>query len=104
MDSTTLQQENRQFKGTTGVAHANRNANFFPAFRDEETGRVECARFRNGEPAPMHLICGLPEDWAIGHDEYGSICRVKASIVAGFVRKGHFYTRQEAADFHQIAS
>jgi hypothetical protein len=101
MDSKTLQQQNLEFSGTHGVSMVNRDSGFFPAFRDELTGRVEFARFRNGEPAPMHLICGLPEEWAIDHDEYGSICRVQNSISAGFVRDGIFYTRQEAADYRR---
>ena len=99
MDRKTLQQQNLEFDGTHGVSRENRQSGFSPAFRDETTGRIEYARFRHGEPAPMHLICGLPEEWAIDHDEYGSICRVRSSIVAGFIREGIFYTRQEAADF-----
>jgi hypothetical protein len=101
MDCKTLQQQNLEFSGTNGVSQVNRSSGFFPAFRDESSGRVEFARFRNGEPAPMHLICGLPEEWAIDHDEYGSICRVRNSVIAGFVRDGIFYTRQEADDYRR---
>ena len=97
MDSKTLQRQNHEFAGTYGVSIANRRAKFVPAFRDTDTDRVEIARFRNGQAATMHLICGLPEEWAIDHDEHGSICRVKQSIVAGFVRDGIFYSREQAA-------
>jgi len=97
MDRKRLIKENLEFVGTNGQSIVNRKANFKPAFRDEATGRVEIARFRNGELAPMHLICGLPDDWATERDEYGSVCRVKSSIIAGFVKEGIFYTRTEAA-------
>ena len=97
MDRKTLLRENVEFAGTNGVAIINYKVHFKPAFRDELTGRVEMARFRNGDSAPMHLICGLPDDWATERDESGSICRVKSSIIAGFVKEGIFYTRTEAA-------
>ena len=97
MDNKTLRRQNVEFAGTYGISNANRRAKFVPAFRDLETDRVEIARLRNGQPATMHLICGLPEEWAVDHDEHGSICRVKPSIVAGFVREGIFYSREQAA-------
>ena len=99
MDRNTLLKENIEFSGTNGVSTVNKEANFVPAFRDEATGRIEIAKFRNGLAAPMHLICGLPEEWATDHDDRGSINRVKSSIIAGFLRHGVFYTRQQAAAF-----
>ena len=98
MDLKVLEEQNRLFADTKGVSTGNRQHRFIPAFRDEKTGRVEIARFSNGEPAPAHLICGLPEEWAVDRDESGEICRVKGSIIAGFVRDNTFYTRKEAAE------
>lgn len=102
MDRKALLKENTEYAGTNGVSLVNRKDQFHPAFRDEATGQVEIARFRNGDAAPMHLICGLPESWAVDHDESGSISRVKSSITAGFVRAGKFYTRQEASNYSNM--
>lgn len=96
MNRQQLQKQNLQFKNTNGVSANNHNKGFLPAFRDEETGRVELARFRDGSCAQMHLICGLPRDWALEFDEAGSITRIKSSVVAGFCRDGEFFTRDEA--------
>ena len=97
LDLNQLTRENLAFDGTYGVSRNNRSLGFAPAFRDTETGRVEIARFANGRPAPMHLLEGLPQEWAVGHGGDGRICAVKASIVAGFLHGGLFYTREQAA-------
>jgi hypothetical protein len=96
MDRQSLLDQNESFSGTMGVSPKNRQSGFLPAFRDEETGRVEMARFRDGSLAPMHLIAGLPADWAIGFDEDGDVAAVKPTITAGFVRKNIFFTREQA--------
>ena len=89
--------ENLAYAGTGGISQNNGSAGFVPAFRDEATGRVEVARFENGEPASMHLLCGLPDEWVIGRDADGRAMELLATVVAGFVRAGRFYTREEAA-------
>jgi hypothetical protein len=93
-----IRRENLAFNGTGGVSAENRCERFEPAFRDDATGRIEVSRFSDGRPAPMHLIDGLPADWVETRDEQGRACTLKDSIVAGFVRDGRFYTRDEAAD------
>lgn len=93
-----IRRENLAFTGTGGVSAENRNDRFEPAFRDDATGRVEVSRFSDGSPAPMHLMDGLPEDWVHTRDERGRACALKPTIVAGFVRDGKFYTREQAAD------
>ena len=95
MDRQSLLDQNESYSGTMGVSPKNQHSGFLPAFRDEETGRVELARFRSGALAPMHLIAGLPADWATDFDEEGDVASVKASITAGFVRDNLFYTREE---------
>ena len=92
-----LQAENEAFAGTGGVSQNNHQARFLPAFRDSESGRVEVARLEDGQPASVHLLVGLPEEWVTGRDENGHIVAVRDTIVAGFVRDGVFYTREEAA-------
>jgi hypothetical protein len=98
-----LRQQNLAFAGTAGVSGGSRGNGadeFVPAFRDTETGHTVIARYADGRPAPMHLLDGLPAEWAVSQDCNGCITAVKSSIVAGFVRNGAFFTREEAASCH----
>ena len=104
MDRKTLLEENAEYAGTDGVSLVGRANRFQAAFRDKLTGRIELARFRNGAVAPVHVVCGLPEAWAVEHDDSGCIICVKSSIVAGFVRDAAFFTRAEAAASREIDS
>lgn len=93
-----LSGENQAFSGTPGVSHENRANGFIPAFCDSITGRVEISRFQNGEPAPMHIIEGLPDCWVVERDADSRATAIKHSVVAGFVREGCFYTRSQAVE------
>lgn len=93
-----IRRENLAFLGTGGVSPENRCRRFAPAFRDDATGEVELSRYSNGTLAPMHLIDGLPVAWICARDEKGRPCAIKPSVVAGFVRDGVFYTREQAAN------
>ncbi|MEE4360283.1 MAG: hypothetical protein V2I63_02030 [Pseudomonadales bacterium] len=97
LNADRLDAENRYFAGTRGVSAEAARLRLVPAFQDTRTGRVEIARFPDGRPAPVHLLHGLPEEWALAHDEDGTIKVLKAEIICGFVRGADFYTRQEAA-------
>ena len=92
-----LREENETFAGTGGVSANNGQARFVPAFRDSDSGRVELARTEDGARAAMHLLCCLPDGWVTERDDVGRILTLKDSVVAGFVRDGEFYTREEAA-------
>lgn len=98
-DPSFLVEENLQFAGTGGISANNVQARFCPAFQDVSTGQVVISRFRDGRPAPFHLIDGLPDDWFTGKDVAGKVSKLKDSVVSGFVRFGLFYTRQQAAEF-----
>ena len=93
----SLRKENRAFAGTGGVSGGNRTAGFIPAFCDTATGRVEPSRLADGTPAPMHLLCGLPREWMVTSGEGNGMIAVKATVVAGFLHAGAFYTREQAA-------
>jgi len=93
-----LKKENLAFIGTAGVSSANHGNGFIPAFHDKETGQVEISRFLNGQPAPMHMIEGLPESWIVERDAASKATAIKQSIIAGFVREDCFYTRSQAAE------
>ena len=97
MNNHTLKLENQAFRGTKGVSENNRSDGFKPAFLNQKTGRVELARFGNGTPAPVHLIDGLPEEWTATRGKDGTAVSLLSEIVAGFVREGVFYSREEAA-------
>jgi hypothetical protein len=97
MTHERLRKENLIFAGTGGVSEGNRSSGFVPGFCDTETGVVQISRFRNGSPAPMHLLEGLPDEWVNERDSSGRITALKASVVAGFIRQDRFYTREQAA-------
>ena len=97
MTNARLGQENRLFHGSAGVSAGNREEGFRPAFRDAETGRVYASRFVTGQPAPFHLLDGLPDEVVVARQASGRVIAVKATITSGFVRRGRFYTRDEAA-------
>ncbi|CAK0745972.1 hypothetical protein CCP3SC5AM1_1310005 [Gammaproteobacteria bacterium] len=92
-----LRRENKLFKGTGGVSRCNRQFRFEPAFRDLETGVIYPSCHGDGSPAPCHLLDGLPSNLAVARDGKGRVTAVKSSVIAGFVREGSFYTREEAA-------
>lgn len=97
MNLNLLQSDNRRFRGSGGVSRNNRCAGFQPAFRDSATGTVYLSCFRNGLPAPVHLLDGLPDEVVLARDAGGRITAVRHSIIAGFVCAEAFYTREEAA-------
>jgi len=94
---TSLALENATFRGTGGVSENNRQLSFQPAFIDRATRIVYLSRFRDGRLAPCHLLDGLPPEVVLARSERGSVTSIKPSVVSGFVRYGHFYTRDEAA-------
>ena len=93
-----LKRENLAYLGTAGASRGNCGNGFIPAFRDADTGRVEISRFQNGQPAPMHIIEGLPESWVIARDADSKVTVIKHTVVAGFLRGDCFYTRSQAAE------
>jgi hypothetical protein len=98
LTKAVLGQENLAFSHTHGTSQTNRGNGFMPAFCNTESGQVELSRFADGGLAPMHLLDGLPEDWVATRDDLDGITAVKPAVVAGFVRGGRFYTREEAAE------
>jgi len=92
-----LHHENLAFQGTGGISSVNRSHGFAPAFLDTETGIIHLARYPDGRPAPIHLLDGLPSELVLNHDPSGKSITAKRSLVAGFVRAGLFYTREQAA-------
>jgi hypothetical protein len=97
LTTETLRKQNLAFVGTGGVSEENRSSGFRPAFFDMASGCAALARFADGRPAPMHLLDGLPDEWVLERDAAGRVRAIKDSVIAGFVRNGIFYTREQAA-------
>ncbi|MFO1425084.1 MAG: hypothetical protein U1F70_15810 [Candidatus Competibacteraceae bacterium] len=92
-----LEADNQLFAGTGGVSAENRCCGFTPGFLDRETGAIYCSCWADGRPAPFHALDGLPDHLVQGRDHGGHITAIKASVIAGFIYQGCFYTREQAA-------
>jgi hypothetical protein len=97
-----LKFQNRLFAGTGGVSRGNREQGFVPGFLDQDTGVIYRSCNPDGSPAPVHRIDGLPVELVVARGEAGRVAAVKASVVAGFIRDGLFYTREQAAQAVQV--
>jgi hypothetical protein len=92
-----LRQQNREFANSGGVSAGNRKQGFIPAFCNTGSGRCVRSRFADGTPAPVHTLDGLPTKWIKQRDAEGHVTATIATVIAGFLRNGRFYTREEAA-------
>ena len=97
MTRGTLKVQNQIYAGTGGVSPENRTQGFLPGFLDKETGSVYLSRKADGSPAPIHLIDGLPENLISARSPAGQVAAVKKTVVAGFIRDGLFFTREQVA-------
>ena len=98
MTSSTLKTQNWLFAGTSGVSQRNRGLGFVPGFLDQETGSVYVSCNADGSPAPIHRMDGLPDEVVVARTPGGRVTAVKGSLIAGFIRNGHFYTREQAVN------
>jgi hypothetical protein len=96
MTEEGLRQETLIHRGTGGTSAENRGLGFRPAFMDRETGAVYASCFADGRPAPLHLIDGMPDEVVVARDAVGRVATLKDSVIAGFVRGGCFYSREDA--------
>ena len=101
-----IEAQNRYFRGTGGVSRHNRQKGFSPGFLDSETGCMYPAKFSDGHLAPCHILDGLPATLILRRAATGLVLEVSNFVVAGFLRRGRFYSRQQAAAIvqrvHQI--
>ena len=92
-----LRRQNRAYASSGGVSRNNRGAGFVPGYFDMQSGVAVLSRFSDGKPAPIHLLDGLPETWVVARNEQGQVLEVRPGVIAGFIRDGIFYTREQAA-------
>jgi hypothetical protein len=97
MTRERLRNENLVYRGTGGVSAGNRQLGFIPAFCNTATGEVEFSRPPDDNPAPMHLLECLPDEWIVGRSDANQVLAIKPTVIAGFLRAGVFYTRVQAA-------
>ena len=97
MTQQVLRFENASFLGTGGVSAGNRSEGFRPAFMDTDTNSIYLSSFSDGQPAPFHLLDGLPDELVMQRNTSGKVEAVKGAVVSGFVRAGRFCSRDEAA-------
>lgn len=93
-----LRDQNREFAGTTGVSAGNRSRAFVPAFQNTRSGECVVSRFADGSEAPIHVLDGLPKQWVTSVDQDGHVTAVDEAVIAGFLHRGRFYTREEAVE------
>jgi hypothetical protein len=97
MTKQVLCLETSNFLGTGGISAGNRGDGFRPAFLDSDTNTVYLSRYFDGQPAPFHLLDGLPDHLVLQRNASGRVEAVSPAVVSGFLRAGRFYSREEAA-------
>ena len=98
LTSRGLRQQCRLYRGTGGASEGNRDAGFVPAFLNRDTGETHVSAYADGRCAPVHVLDGLPDGVIVRRNRSGKVTAVRGTIVAGFLRGGRFYTREQAAD------
>jgi hypothetical protein len=99
LNNAVLERENQTYRGSGGRSEENRGLGFLPAFMDAVTRMIYRSCFADGRPAPFHLLDGLPDEVVVERAPTGRVAAIRGSVVAGFVREGRFYTREEAGRY-----
>ena len=97
LSTRVLADQNQLYRETGGVSARNRELGFRPAFLDRATGTAWLSKFTDGRVAPLHVLDGLPDDLVTERDRDGHVKACKNCVIAGFLRGGLFYTREQAA-------
>jgi hypothetical protein len=97
LNAQTLRRENSDHAGTGGVSQSNACIGFRPAFFCYATHTIYPSRFRDGRPAPFHVLEGLPDEAIAIRSDDGRVLAAKATLISGFERNGYFFTRSAAA-------
>lgn len=93
-----LQSQNDVFAGTGGISCNNRGAGFVPAYKNTATGEAIISRYADGRAAPVHLLEGLPMSWVAERDSNDHVIKAYKTVIAGFIYRNQFYTRDAAAE------
>jgi len=63
-----------------------------PAFMNVNTRETHLSSYRDGKPAVVHVLDGVPRAWIEAWGQDGRAISLKPGIVAGYMRAGRFYT------------
>lgn len=99
--NSELEIETRKYRNTGGASQGNGGYGFIPAFKDSADGAIYLSRTAGGELAKLHILDGLPQHLIVAK-EHDRVTAVKETLVAGFVLKDCFFTRDEAASHVSI--
>ena len=97
LSTQVLAQQNHSYRETGGVSDGCRDEGFRSAFLDQSTGTTWLSRFADGRIAPLHVLDGLPAELVADRDKNGHVKAAQDCVIAGFLRGGLFYTREQAA-------
>lgn len=89
----TLLKQDGGCNAAGGGSEAHPDLGFRAAFFDCATGSIYLSRHRDGRIASSHLLDGLPEEVVLVRTPCGGVAAAKSTLIAGFERKGFFYTR-----------
>lgn len=96
---TTISPDSHGGARNAPVGHdeVNRDLGFRAAFMDCATCAIYLSRYSDGRIAPLHLLDGLPDEVVLVRAQCGRVIVAKSSLIAGYERRGFFYTRAAAA-------
>ena len=97
LSRNVIQVKSQGFRSPGLTSQEGASQGFLPAFLDTGTGAVYLSRFADGRLAPVHVLEGLPLNFVLSRTPSGRVAAAVESLVAGFVRRGRFYTRLQAA-------
>lgn len=96
LSELALRDENALYAKTHGLSQNNREQGFRPGYLNCRSGESAPSCFSNGDPAPIHVLDGLPPSWIMARDLAGHVTQTVPGIISGFIRNERFYTRDEA--------
>ena len=98
LPSRGLRQQCGLYRGSGGASEDNRDAGFISAFLNRENGDVHSSVSSDGQVCSVLTLDGLPDSVIVRRSRNGMVTAVRRCIVAGFVRNGLFYSREQATD------
>lgn len=90
--------QNLRYRGSKGISQGNRQFGFVPAFYDSVSRIVYLSCYANGNPAPVHILAGLPQHLIRDRVLTEAMDNAKNTLIVGFVFDQQFFTRQQAKD------
>ena len=100
MSQSQVEQQRNVFDQLGGAVFRDASFGFMPAFLDLNTRETHLSAYKDGQPAVVHLLDGLPQYWVSEWGTDGRAVALKSTVIAGFMRNSRFYTINEI--MHQL--